>query len=602
MITPPGPVVNSAAYVAPATTKYDYADALHKSFLFYWAQRSGKLPYQRLAWRGDSFVGTKGKYGEDLSGGWFEAANTMKWGGPFGFTAAQLAWNVVEFGPAMKAVNEYNEGINWVRIGAEYLLNTYTNDGTTERLMGLFGDSAVRGPTGGAIDVDFGYFGPPEEYLAGVPFGQPPNAYYCEGSATVNRGCSDIAGDYAAALAAASVALRPIDPVFADRCVAMAKNIYNFGNKYKGTYDTVANFPDQAWNNYREWYKSYGVNDEIAYASAWLHIATKEEIYYTNAQAALALVDGFSEYSWADKAIAAAILLNKAKPDAATQATIKTFFASWLPGGSRKRTPRGLVYGEKWGSLRYAANIAYIALAHAKSLAATASDAPLMTQLQTFAVQQINYMLGDCGRSWVVGFGENYPKSPYHKSSYNSYIDYPLRGQSQGVVGDDFLNSATPNRFILYGALVGGPEDTDEYVDNRKDYVYTEVTQDYNAAFTGALAGLVDFYGPTNFKPASDCGLDLGWTHPNATQAAKPVYKAGDCYHTCDACTANATTTPGSSPTAGGDATSAGAAGTPDAAAGAPADAQNSAPGSAVVNNLGVLIPLAIGGLAAAVI
>lgn len=31
-----------------------------------------------------------------------------------------------------------------------------------------------------------------------------------------------------------------------------------------------------------------------------------------------------------------------------------------------------------------------------------------------FAKQQINYMLGDTGRSFVVGFGENYPKQPTH--------------------------------------------------------------------------------------------------------------------------------------------------------------------------------------------
>ena len=29
-----------------------------------------------------------------------------------------------------------------------------------------------------------------------------------------------------------------------------------------------------------------------------------------------------------------------------------------------------------------------------------------------FAVQQIGYMLGDTGRSFVVGVGQNYPKQP----------------------------------------------------------------------------------------------------------------------------------------------------------------------------------------------
>ena len=44
---------------------------------------------------------------------------------------------------------------------------------------------------------------------------------------------------------------------------------------------------------------------------------------------------------------------------------------------------------------------------------------------------------------------------------------------------------------------------------------YNEVAIDYNAAFTGAIARLVDFYD--GMKPFSDCSLDLGWTHPNAS-------------------------------------------------------------------------------------
>jgi len=57
------------------------------------------------------------------------------------------------------------------------------------------------------------------------------------------------------------------------------------------------------------------------------------------------------------------------------------------------------------------------------------------------------------------------------------------------------------------------------------------VAIDYNAGFTGAIARLVDYYGDQ--KLFSDCGLDLGWDHPNATLANKPKYPDNDCYHTC---------------------------------------------------------------------
>ena len=44
---------------------------------------------------------------------------------------------------------------------------------------------------------------------------------------------------------------------------------------------------------------------------------------------------------------------------------------------------------------------------------------------------------------------------------------------------------------------------------------YTEVAIDYNGGYTGALARLVDYF--QDQQPFSDCGLDLGWSHPNAT-------------------------------------------------------------------------------------
>jgi hypothetical protein len=37
----------------------------------------------------------------------------------------------------------------------------------------------------------------------------------------------------------------------------------------------------------------------------------------------------------------------------------------------------------------------------------------------------------------------------------------------------------------LYGALVGGPDENDQYADTRSDYIHNEVAVDYNACFTG---------------------------------------------------------------------------------------------------------------------
>ena len=48
------------------------------------------------------------------------------------------------------------------------------------------------------------------------------------------------------------------------------------------------------------------------------------------------------------------------------------------------------------------------------------------------------------------------------------------------------------NPFTLYGALVGGPDEWDNYVDDRNDYVANEVACDYNAGFQSALAAYLE--------------------------------------------------------------------------------------------------------------
>lgn len=117
---------------------------------------------------------------------------------------------------------------------------------------------------------------------------------------------------------------------------------------------------------------------------------------------------------------------------------------------------------------------------------------------------------------------------------------------------------------------MGGPQSDDSFEDSRGwcCAAYNEVAIDYNAGFTGAIARLVDYY--KDQRLFSDCGLDLGWEHPNATivsfldrchcectqttldlfkalfqscldavrmpsvvQADRPKYPDNDCYHTC---------------------------------------------------------------------
>lgn len=68
------------------------------------------------------------------------------------------------------------------------------------------------------------------------------------------------------------------------------------------------------------------------------------------------------------------------------------------------------------------------------------------------------------------------------------YSSCPVRPEPCGW---DNYRSKNPNPQILYGALVSGPNENDLFVDLRDEYIYTEVTIDFNSGFQSALAMLI---------------------------------------------------------------------------------------------------------------
>ena len=128
----------------------------------------------------------------------------------------------------------------------------------------------------------------------------------------------------------------------------------------------------------------------------------------------------------------------------------------------------------------------FISLANAAmiSLAAANLKPPMREkpQLIKWARKQIHLLLGDAGRSYVVGYGKNPPVRPHHRSS-------SCPPPPRACDWNSAFNNPGGNYFTLYGALVGGPNSKGGYVDKRSDYVSNEVATDFNAGFQSALAG-----------------------------------------------------------------------------------------------------------------
>ena len=102
---------------------YNYGAVLHASLLFYEAQRAGKLPpTNRVSWRGDSMLMDKGENGEDLTGGYFDAGDYVKFGFPMAAFTTLLAWGAIDYEDAYIKAGEIDEIRHAIRWSTDYFI------------------------------------------------------------------------------------------------------------------------------------------------------------------------------------------------------------------------------------------------------------------------------------------------------------------------------------------------------------------------------------------------------------------------------------------------------------------------------------------------
>ncbi|XP_064646839.1 endoglucanase E-4-like [Lineus longissimus] len=426
--------------------KYNYVEALEKSILFYEAQRSGKLPPDnRVPWRGDSALGDGSDVGKDLTGGWYDAGDTVKFNFPMAWSTTTLIWGLLQYRDAYKSSGQYNWMLKSVRWPLEYFVKCHVSD---NELYGQVGNG----------HTDHASWIPAE----GMTMNRP--------SYKIHAGApgSDLAGETAAAMAAGYLVFRDEDPAFAATLLDHAKRLYAFADGYRGYYSQ--SIPDA-----QSFYGSTDYTDELCWAAAWLYLATNDAGYLAKAQSFYDSAVPWA-FSWADKQPGYMVLLAQITGDDKYKQDVAGFLNSWSrTGGGVTYTPKGLAWRDAWGSLRYSGNAAFIAL-----MAADLGVDP--SKSRDFARSQIHYALGDTGRSYVVGYGYNPPQRCHHKGA---------SCPQWHSCGWNYYNSGSANVHTIYGALVGGPDKYDGYSDDRTKYEHTEVACDYNAGYQGALAGLI---------------------------------------------------------------------------------------------------------------
>lgn len=445
-----------------AAFEANYAEALQKSLYFYECQQAGPLPeWNRVEWKADSTMT------DEVLGGWYDAGDHVKFNLPMAYSASMLAWGLYQYPDGVEKCGEMTNYVNNLEFVLDYLAEC-------DR-----GDEVVYQVGNGTIDHT--WWGPVELIQYGM---QDSGTSYDSARAILvsSDGCSAVFGEMAAALAAGSCALKDrIDQSKIDDYIAHAENIFKFADASKS--NDVYND-----SNASGFYRSSHFYDELFYAANWLYIATGEQSYLDKAKSYIPNLDkelGSDElkYTWCqcwDDVMQGGMLLYAINTnDDFYINRVEKHVNYWT--NTIKKVDGALGYCDTWGCARYAETAGFIAAVACDTVLADKNNSDYVKFYET----QMNYVLGDNadGQSFVVGYGEKSPKNPHHRTAHGSW--------------KNDLAIPDTNRHVLYGALVGGPNQDGSYEDDRQNYINNEVATDYNAGFTALLCKMVDKYGGT---------------------------------------------------------------------------------------------------------
>lgn len=444
---------------ASAASDINYASALQMSLYFYECQQAGVLPdWNRVEWRDDATT-------EDfLNGGWYDAGDHVKFNLPMSYTASLLAWGLYQYPDGIESCGEMTNYVNNLTWTLDYLASCDLGDEIVFQM--------------GNGQEDHTWWGPVELYEYGLGENSPyTRPYYAASS-----GCSAVFGGMAAALAAGAAALDGrVDDAVIDNYITHAENIFQIAS---------SNPSDETYNNSDAsgFYRSSHYYDELFFASNWLYIATGNAEYLDLATSYIPNLDkelGSSElkYSWThcwDDTMQGGMLLYAQNTGNTTYINhVQKHVDYWY--NSDSKLEGGLCYVGTWGCLRYATTIGFITAVACDTI--FKDDAAKTAKYKELYENQINYALGDnpAGRAYVVGYNETSPQNPHHRTAHCSW--------------NNSLDNPTTNRHILYGALVGGPNQDGSYEDDRGNYINNEVATDYNAGYTALLCKMISEYG-----------------------------------------------------------------------------------------------------------
>lgn len=511
-----GAVPSLAQSTTPSFDNEQYQKALWMTTRFYGAQRSGHGPNWLIASheptgvpsalqgnlskfvKGQSFVkDADGDY--DLTGGWFDCGDHVKFGQTEFYSAYMLLLGYSEFPEGYNdhysfdykgyiSSDDYTwEGKKGVPNGIPDILDEVKY--ATDYLMKCIRDKSTFYYQVGEGDADHKHW-VTASVMATLPVSEGGEA---EGSRKVSKASGNVTSMAAfcgSALAAMSRLYAPFDADYAKKCLEKALVAYDFVNGTPKGNSAAGGFYGS---------KPKYVPDLVTF-NVELYRATGDKKYLTEAEANCTWMEAEKDYNYNytlcynNTEDLAAYLIAATKESAYSAKALKVldFYVN-----SMYKPSSGYFLNNKsgsWGVLRFPANQAFVYGLYSKLKGE-------MSSVNPYSLATIEYIMGkNSGNlSYITGFGDKSPNYVHHRNYYREDTD-----NEKGVKVKD--------KFRQFGYLVGGKLDGTYGDTPGANYVYSEGGIDYNAGLVGALGYINSILNPVNTNqfghPAPELGDD----------------------------------------------------------------------------------------------
>ncbi len=494
---------NVFAQVTPGFTTDEYKKALWMTTRFYGAQRSGQGPNWLLRYHeikgninpateyrgGKSFLkDADGAY--DLTGGWYDCGDHVKFGQTLFYAAYTLILGYSEFPEGYDDYYSFDySGYNTVDDFSWAGKKVTMQNGIPDILDELkyatdYFQKVIRDNTTFYYEVGDGN-ADHQQWVTSSFMSTLPNANGGEANGSrvvkkLNGRATTMASLCGATLAAMARLYKPFDPEYAQSCLEKAIVCYEFVN---GT--TKGNTASPTFYEYLK--GAYKQDQVVLYME--LYRTTGETRYLIEAEA---LANTFSDNEWmqysyfsyADTNDLCFYLLGmygntqKARAKTALQNTINRYTPSTAGSYLLDKAD------SDWGILRYMANQAFVHGLNAKLNDNT-------TTVNPYTIASIDHIFGKNSRnfSFIVGFGTNHAKYPHHRNYY---------GNNQNLSNGQGCPLPTG---LEFGFLVGARDkDPAVYPDATLPYEASEGGIDYQAGLVGALGYINSILAPIDIN------------------------------------------------------------------------------------------------------